>query len=52
MNYHHSLDIVKNWGNGENSSSDGMRVPINSKIIYADYNAHYGNKGGGIIKPC
>ena len=28
VNYHHSLDIVKNWGNGENSSSDGMRVPI------------------------
>lgn len=50
VNYHHSLDIVKNWGNGENSSSDGMRVPINSKTIYADYNAHYGNKGGGIYR--
>ena len=27
-----------------------MRVPINSKTIYADYNAHYGNKGGGIYR--
>ena len=50
VNYHHSLDIVKNWGNGDKSSSDGMRVPINSKTIYADYNAHYGNKGGGIYR--
>jgi len=50
VNYHHSLDIVKNWGNGQSSSSDGMRVPINSKTIYADYNAHYGNKGGGIYR--
>ena len=50
VNYHHSLDIVKNWGSGEKSSSDGMRVPINSKTIYADYNAHYGNKGGGIYR--
>ncbi|MGL5583157.1 MAG: Tn3 family transposase [Cetobacterium sp.] len=50
VNYHHSLDIVKNWGNGEKASSDGMRVPINSKTIYADYNAHYGNKGGGIYR--
>lgn len=50
VNYHHSLEIVKNWGDGKNSSSDGMRVPINSKTIYADYNAHYGNKGGGIYR--
>jgi hypothetical protein len=28
VNYHHSLDIVKNWGEGYKSSSDGMRVPI------------------------
>ncbi|MCC0656246.1 Tn3 family transposase [Clostridioides sp. ES-S-0123-01] len=42
VNYHHSLCIVKNWGSGQSSSSDGMRVPINSKTIYADYNAHYG----------
>lgn len=50
VNYHHSLEIVKNWGSGDKSSSDGMRVPINSKTIYADYNAHYGNKGGGIYR--
>ncbi|QEZ70812.1 Tn3 family transposase (plasmid) [Paraclostridium bifermentans] len=50
VNYHHSLDIVGNWGNGKSSSSDGMRVPINSKTIYADYNAHYGNRGGGIYR--
>ena len=50
VNYHHSLDIVKNWGSGKSSSSDGMRVPINSKTIYADYNAHYGNRGGGIYR--
>lgn len=50
VNYHHSLDIVKNWGSGKRSSSDGMRVPINSKTIYADYNSHYGNKGGGIYR--
>lgn len=50
VNYHHSLEIVKNWGNGEKSSSDGMRVPISTKTIYADYNAHYGNKGGGIYR--
>lgn len=50
VNYHHSMEIVRNWGNGEKSSSDGMRVPISSKTIYADYNAHYGNKGGGIYR--
>lgn len=50
VNYHHSLSIVNNWGNGKSSSSDGMRVPINSKTIYADYNAHYGNRGGGIYR--
>lgn len=50
VNYHHSLKIVNNWGNGKASSSDGMRVPITSKTIYADYNAHYGNKGGGIYR--
>lgn len=50
VNYHHSLDIVDNWGTGKSSSSDGMRVPINSKTIYADYNAHYGNRGGGIYR--
>ncbi|MGL5750450.1 MAG: Tn3 family transposase [Paraclostridium sp.] len=48
--YHHSLNIVNNWGDGKSSSSDGMRVPINSKTIYADYNAHYGNRGGGIYR--
>lgn len=50
VNYHHSLDIVDNWGTGKSSSSDGMRVAINSKTIYADYNAHYGNRGGGIYR--
>ena len=50
VNYHNSLEIVKNWGSGQNSSSDGMRVPISSKTIYADYNSHYGNKGGGIYR--
>lgn len=50
VNYHHSLDIVKNWGDGGKSSSDGMRIPINSKTIYADYNTHYGNRGGAIYR--
>ncbi|MGL6065481.1 MAG: Tn3 family transposase [Cetobacterium sp.] len=50
VNYHHSLDIAKNWGDGEKSSSDGMRVPINTKTIYADYNPHYGNRGGAIYR--
>lgn len=50
VNYHHSLNIVKNWGNGGKSSSDGMRIPINSKTIYADYNTHYGNRGGAIYR--
>ena len=50
VNYHNSLEIVNNWGSGQNSSSDGMRVPINSKTIYADYNSHYGNRGGGIYR--
>lgn len=27
-----------------------MRVPISSKTIYADYNSHYGNRGGGIYR--
>lgn len=50
VNYHHTLEIVENWGEGKTSSSDGMRVPISSKTIYADYNAHYGNRGGGIYR--
>lgn len=50
VNYHHTLEIVENWGDGKTSSSDGMRVPISSKTIYADYNAHYGNRGGGIYR--
>ena len=50
VNYHHSLDIVKNWGSGQSSSSDGMRVPISLKTIYADYNTHYGNKGGAMYR--
>ena len=50
VNYHHSLDVTKNWGNGETSSSDGMRVPISSKTIYADYNRHYNNRGGIIYR--
>lgn len=44
------MDIVKNWGDGGKSSSDGMRIPINSKTIYADYNTHYGNRGGAIYR--
>lgn len=50
VNYHHSLDIVGNWGEGKTSSSDGMRVPITLKTIYADYNTHYGNKGGAMYR--
>ncbi|WP_432205585.1 Tn3 family transposase (plasmid) [Cetobacterium somerae] len=50
VNYHHSLDISKNWGDGGKSSSDGMRVPINAKTIYADYNSHYGNRDGAIYR--
>lgn len=50
VNYQHSLNIAKNWGDGGRSSSDGMRIPINSKTIYADYNTHYGNRGGAIYR--
>lgn len=50
VNYHNSLGISKNWGKGDKSSSDGMRIPITSKTIYADYNSHYGNRGGGIYR--
>lgn len=50
VNYHYSLDIVKNWGHGTKSSHDGMRVQITLKIIYADYNTHYGNKGGTMYR--
>ena len=50
VNYHNSLEISKNWGEGDKSSSDGMRIAITSKTIYADYNSHYGNKGGGIYR--
>ena len=50
VNYHHSLEIAKNWGLGKSSSSDGMRLPITSKTIYADYNMHYNNRGGSIYR--
>ncbi len=50
VNYQYSLNIAKNWGDGGRSSSDGMRIPINSKTIYADYNTHYGNRGGAIYR--
>lgn len=50
VNYHHSLDIVRNWGQGTKASSDGMRVQITLKTIYADYNTHYGNKGGAMYR--
>ena len=50
VNYHHSLEITKNWGLGKSSSSDGMRLPITSKTIYADYNMHYNNRGGSIYR--
>lgn len=50
VNYHHNLEISKNWGTGTKSSSDGMRIQITSKTIYADYNAHYRNRGGAIYR--
>ena len=50
VNYQHSLNISKNWGSGNSSSSDGMRVSITSKSIYADYNSHYNNRGGAIYR--
>ena len=50
VNYHHNLDISKNWGTGTKSSSDGMRIQITSKTIYADYNGHYRNRGGAIYR--
>ena len=50
VNYHHSLEITKNWGLGKSSSSDGMRLPVTSKTIYTDYNMHYNNRGGSIYR--
>ncbi len=50
VNYHHNLEISKNWGTGTKSSSDGMRIQITSKTIYADYNGHYKNRGGAIYR--
>ena len=45
VNYQYNQSISKMWGEGNRSSSDGMRIANNSKTIYADYNGHYKNKG-------
>ena len=49
VNYHHKLKLSKYWGEGNTSSSDGMRMQLGVSSLHADSNPHYGTGKGTTI---
>ena len=49
VNYHNKLKLAKYWGEGNTSSSDGMRLQIGVSSLHADFNPHYGTGKGTTI---
>lgn len=49
VNYHHKLKLSKYWGEGNTSSSDGMRMQLGVSSLHADFNPHYGTGKGTTI---
>ena len=50
VNYHkNNTYISRHWGEGNTSSSDGMRVPIGVSTLHSNFNPHYGNRKGATI---
>ncbi len=49
-NHHHQTSLVKNWGDGTTSSSDGQRFPTGGTgDALGGYNAKYGNQPGVVF---
>lgn len=46
VNYHNKLKLAKYWGEGNTSSSDGMRLQLGVSSLHADSNPHYGTRKG------
>ena len=49
VNYHNKLKLAKYWGEGNTSSSDGMRMQLGVSSLHADSNPHYGTSKGTTI---
>lgn len=49
VNYHNKLKLAKYWGEGNTSSSDGMRLQLGVSSLHADFNPHYGTGKGTTI---
>ena len=49
VNFQHRRQLARYWGEGNTSSSDGMRVPIGVRSLHADSNPHYGTGRGATI---
>ena len=49
VNYHNKLKLAKYWGEGNTSSSDGMRLQLGVSSLHADSNPHYGTGKGTTI---
>ncbi|ADH09928.1 TPA: Tn3 family transposase [Bacillus paranthracis] len=49
VNFQHRRQLATYWGDGNTSSSDGMRVPIGVRSLHADSNPHYGTGRGATI---
>lgn len=49
VNYHNKLKLAKYWGEGNISSSDGMRLQLGVSSLHADSNPHYGTRKGTTI---
>lgn len=49
VNYHNKLKLSKYWGEGNTSSSDGMRLQLGVSSLHADSNPHYGTGKGTTI---
>lgn len=46
VNFHHALNLPGYWGEGNTSSSDGMRVVTAVNSLYSHHNPHYGSERG------
>lgn len=49
VNFQHKLDLSSVWGEGNTSSSDGMRIQVGVSSLNAYSNPHYGFKKGVTI---
>lgn len=49
VDYHHKLFLSSFLGDGNTSSSDGMRIQVRVSSLQADANPHYGTGKGATM---